>query len=232
MLSPSLWIIILFCLASDVVLLRKYAKVTSERSKFYGSIRYYGHVYAMKGFVYVGIFGLVCEVLGYKTILWYISKVIGLLAIIATPFTLGMALKAYGDRSVTTSGYMLYTLFYFRSGVMALMDTASSTAWVECWLLAHSYATCRIFTSFFWQLRQALKKLNFRPIMFSHKQAYNMALVVASVIVLYVTEGFVSVSYYLCMSLVVQAALFLSPWSLKDISFQHTFKDMYSRKVE
>lgn len=237
-ISAGLWIAIAASLAADWVLLRSYTKMTTARRDFYGAVRYYGHMLVMKVFVLSGMVGVACELTGWQkpTLLPLISQLVGLLAVAATPFTLMMAFKAYGDRSVTTSGYQLYTLFFLRSGVQALIDPTSSTAWIECWVLAHSYATCRMFTSMLWQVRNHFKEQcgDMELMQFSHKQAYNYALVMASVLVLYVAEGVESVVFYCSLSMVAQLGICVMQMVLgggedaKVEQEEHTFAKLYN----
>lgn len=237
-ISAGLWIAIAASLAADWVLLRSYTKVTTVRRNFYGAVRYYGHLFVMKVFVLSGMVGVACELTGWQkpTLLPLISRLVGLLAITVTPFTLMMAFKAYGDRSVTTSGYQLYTLFFLRSGVQALIDPTSNTAWVECWILAHSYATCRIFTSMLWQAQNHFKQHygDTEIMQFSHKQAYNYALVAASVLVLYVAEGMGSAAFYCSLSIVGQFGIYLAQMMAlgggKDAKVEqdHTVANLYN----
>lgn len=215
-MDTLLWVTVVVCLYADYVLFKTYVKPNDNRRDFYGTIRYNGHVILMKLFIYIGILGICCKVACFVDIIPYISLLIGIISLMVSPFTLYMGNKSYGDRNITVSGYHIYTMFFFKSGVMALIYPSSDN-WVKCWVLAHAYASCRLFTSILWKFRNYLS--------LSHKSSYTYALMFASIVVLFFAEGIENVISYILLSITIQ--ILFRVFGIYFYDKEHTFKGLF-----
>lgn len=175
---------LLVCTLSDLIFLPKYINDRSFLRKYYGSFRFRAHIYGMTLFLILGGGAVLSALTGHSSAV-ILARLMGCALFAVSLPTFALCLRTYGTRNITGPGYAVYTSLLACAGARAVADPTEPARVVEAWLLVHAYAGTRAFVLVLWALRKAGG--GEWKMALSHKGAYDLAVLLASTVMLRVT---------------------------------------------
>lgn len=175
---------LLVCTLSDLIFLPKYINDRAFLRKYYGSVRFRAHIYGMTLFLLLGGGAVLSGLTGHFSAP-LLARLMGSTLFLVSLPTFALCLRTYGTRSITGPGYAVYTCLLAVAGARAVADPHEVARVVEAWLLVHAYAGTRAFVLALWGLRKAGAG-EWKNVL-SHKGAYDVAVLLASSVMLRVT---------------------------------------------